>query len=664
MRKRFITIILVIAFFMQTTACGTGLEGSLKTAGSYVEQENYEKAMELYQKIIERYPEDPIAYKELADLCKMQGLGDLLEFTLLSGIESVKEPTELYIILAEYYMDQEQYEKAIETYKNILNGQSADRHEIEELISKALDGLALQHINEKEYNKAEEIYKEKLEKNSVDAQAYEALMGIYIIRQGYRPLLDLYEQYNSEINSSNADVMAAYTYHRTRDRENRDRILDYLSYNTIEDPKLLALIAEILLEENQQDEATELIEIIRSRDGNAPIVKAFDYSKSTDLSLFAVRFADVNGDGEQENILLMAQGSPFEYAEDYTILIQNGSTGDIIIKEELDFTGYFDDLFVGDFTGDKIPEVKASIFSGGTAGIVVHYIYSFTDNIIAQLEFDDGELDFRFIDGTKVEITYSELGIHHDFIVNLSQEQRDVYKENNYHLQSDSYLGYFRGSYLTAIDMENDGVYELEYTTQLVFSANYNADSIANVKLIYKWDGSKLDCVDIIVEPANGTDDVDPTDANPIEGNQGDDESQIGADDIQQGVSNINEVAIGFIEKLYKKGDTYYMDIDYVEFYRGDKAVEEAKKDGFAYYDEELGEWVLFNDYYIRNNNPKIRTFPIALEADIKGDGIIDYKEYTTKEFVDEFANSPYSLLYHIEVKDGVVVRMWGQYIP
>ncbi len=59
---------------------------------------------------------------------------------------------------------------------------------------------------------------------------------------------------------------------------------------------------------------------------------------------------------------------------------------------------------------------------------------------------------------------------------------------------------------------------------------------------------------------------------------------------------------IGGIRAIYKTGDAYYIDVDLVEFYCGQQAIDEAKKDGV----DEVN-----NGYWIRNKNPRIYTFRI-----------------------------------------------------
>lgn len=69
-----------------------------------------------------------------------------------------------------------------------------------------------------------------------------------------------------------------------------------------------------------------------------------------------------------------------------------------------------------------------------------------------------------------------------------------------------------------------------------------------------------------------------------------------------------------FINKLYKKGDNYFIDADYIQFLTGDKAVAEAKKHHDAEMEVINGDTVysLLDDIYVLNENKKIRSLRLG----------------------------------------------------
>lgn len=74
----------------------------------------------------------------------------------------------------------------------------------------------------------------------------------------------------------------------------------------------------------------------------------------------------------------------------------------------------------------------------------------------------------------------------------------------------------------------------------------------------------------------------------------------------------------GYIKNIYMKNDKLYADIDLVEYYSGDKAIEEAIKDNSTKID--LDAIYLDGPYYTRNNSKEITTYEL--------DKIFTYCEY------------------------------------
>lgn len=70
-----------------------------------------------------------------------------------------------------------------------------------------------------------------------------------------------------------------------------------------------------------------------------------------------------------------------------------------------------------------------------------------------------------------------------------------------------------------------------------------------------------------------------------------------------------------YIKDVINQNNRTYLTVDFIQFFTSDKAIEEAKKRGDAEYDiEENGDTThfVYNDYYIANDNPKLRTFKLA----------------------------------------------------
>lgn len=126
------------------------------------------------------------------------------------------------------------------------------------------------------------------------------------------------------------------------------------------------------------------------------------------------------------------------------------------------------------------------------------------------------------------------------------------------------------------------------------------------------------------------------------------------------------EQVTGFVDNIYRQNGTAYLDVDCVQFFIGEEAVEEAKIDGNAEIDEN-GIYFVPNDHYIRWENG-IRSYEISDDAAVKLCSIgwgsaetVSLDQYLEDYFFDEFK---IIFLYHLILVDNVVVEIIEQYIP
>ncbi len=110
--------------------------------------------------------------------------------------------------------------------------------------------------------------------------------------------------------------------------------------------------------------------------------------------------------------------------------------------------------------------------------------------------------------------------------------------------------------------------------------------------------------------------------------------------------ANPDEGQYCYINKVYTTGDTVLIDADYIQFLMGKQAVAAAKKNGDAEPFVKNGDttWSVPNDYYILNENRKIRTlqlakdfrFIVAGKEDVNSDDIsrLDYLKKHAKNGV------------------------------
>jgi len=137
------------------------------------------------------------------------------------------------------------------------------------------------------------------------------------------------------------------------------------------------------------------------------------------------------------------------------------------------------------------------------------------------------------------------------------------------------------------------------------------------------------------------------------------------------------EKAMGYIKAIYEKDGKRYLDIDYVQYLTGDEAIRAIREDGKCppdiYPDP---SYCIPNGYYIRNQNPKIRTFEVSKNVEILmqtyGSGKCHVKENEKVSygiFKSFWESNPVCVhlkdsLYNIEVKNGIVTKIAEQFIP
>ncbi len=115
--------------------------------------------------------------------------------------------------------------------------------------------------------------------------------------------------------------------------------------------------------------------------------------------------------------------------------------------------------------------------------------------------------------------------------------------------------------------------------------------------------------------------------------------------------------------------------VDYAEFLSGDAAVQAAIEDGELSPDQ--ADEGLPNDFYIRNNNPQLRTLPLDDEAliylfDYTITGEFDYDLAGIGDLVQIMQSGDFSPYYFslddypvwLTIKDDTILQITPQYLP
>jgi hypothetical protein len=126
---------------------------------------------------------------------------------------------------------------------------------------------------------------------------------------------------------------------------------------------------------------------------------------------------------------------------------------------------------------------------------------------------------------------------------------------------------------------------------------------------------------------------------------------------------------IGFISKVYEEDEKRYLRFDDVIFLIGKEAIEAAKKEDNAIY--ENGEYSVLDDYYIFNEYDQYKTYIIDDNAALSvldfyinpysstiDNTLVTYERF--KEVVSQYDN----ILCYIYIENDVIVKVEGQYTP
>ncbi|UPO87641.1 VCBS repeat-containing protein [Niallia sp. Man26] len=206
---------------------------------------------------------------------------------------------------------------------------------------------------------------------------------------------------------------------------------------------------------------------------------------------------DVNGDGMPDNVYLTGTktaDSPF--IQNITLHVQDGRTGHVISVSLRENAGYNPVLFLGDFTGDGIDDIFISIATGGSGGIMYHYIYSLEGNT-AKLLFDFNvyneqyQYEVTYLDHYKVKI-FSKFN-NQNYIIDISTRDADYLNEiydPNGKLKSPitGFVNPLSGLYPVDFDLNN--VYELLAYQKV--AGRYNADSLGYVLNTLGWSNNRF----------------------------------------------------------------------------------------------------------------------------------------------------------------------------
>jgi hypothetical protein len=209
---------------------------------------------------------------------------------------------------------------------------------------------------------------------------------------------------------------------------------------------------------------------------------------------------DVTGDGIPDLVYLTghkSEGASGLYADDITLVVEDGNDGSIRAIKPAYNAGYSARLFLGDFDSDSTNDIKISIEAGGSGGYGIHYIYSFKNYIFRELfnfETYNSFYQYRVDYDDFFKVTIGSVELNKLFILDISA------KGNEYLSQFYSGGGKLvkpaqgavlaLGALLPIVTDEKTNAFNLLAFQRII--GTINADTLGYMQNLLSWDGLKF----------------------------------------------------------------------------------------------------------------------------------------------------------------------------
>jgi hypothetical protein len=205
---------------------------------------------------------------------------------------------------------------------------------------------------------------------------------------------------------------------------------------------------------------------------------------------------DVNGDKIKDTVYLVGEKVDKDsmYVTNIDVKVVDGKTNKVVPAKLDDAGGYGGELFLGDFTGDKIDDIMVELPTGGSGGIVDYRILNMKDNkpqvIFGEKENQGIDFEGKFIDDFKVKLNSKIL--NKEIILDVSAF-KDEYIESGIYDKDGKLLSEFEPwidafSELKPVIMD-EGLYGL--IGRQAMSGNCHANTISNVDSMWKYEDGK-----------------------------------------------------------------------------------------------------------------------------------------------------------------------------
>lgn len=214
-----------------------------------------------------------------------------------------------------------------------------------------------------------------------------------------------------------------------------------------------------------------------------------------DQEILDIKQADVFGSGIPDTIYLIGDrpyGEASQLAQDIRLMVKEGST-DQVIEVTLPVTrGYYPNLFIQDFTGDKRKDILITIYTGDGTGAINAYLYTFDNNQPTLIfnsetynEKSSGLVEYK--DKYKVQVTTENPPTKYmlDVSENDSEYISQIYDDEG-NLLEDTFGEILGLVSLNPVDYERSGVYSLDAVQRIV--GPDGRDTLGLLETFLVWD--------------------------------------------------------------------------------------------------------------------------------------------------------------------------------
>lgn len=216
--------------------------------------------------------------------------------------------------------------------------------------------------------------------------------------------------------------------------------------------------------------------------------------KKRAVQVLSTKVGDVTGDGYKDRVSLV--GTPTEdsgFIRNITLMIKNGRTGRVTQVPLMENAGFSPTVFLCDFTGDGVDDIKVTIQSGGSGGFTYTYVYSFVRSELRLLfngETYMNSKQFRafYADGYVVVVVDEGLNLTFRIDVSTDPAAADLYNpDGTLKEPTEANVGPFILAYPIVLD-EAKGTCSLLALTRVY--GQFAADTLGYVQDYLSWNGT------------------------------------------------------------------------------------------------------------------------------------------------------------------------------